>query len=120
MARVFAVVLAVVLAAALLGAGGTALGDPPGARDACARGTRWRGHRIDLDLKDASLPDVFRFLADVGRVNIVVSEDVAGKVTMRLRRVPWDQVLCTVAATKQLDVSLDGNVYLVMPRGKAR
>jgi type IV pilus assembly protein PilQ len=113
------VAIAVGLAIAL-GAGGAGVAEPASGRDACARGTRWRGHRIDLDLKDASLPDVFRFLADVGRVNIVVSDDVAGKVTMRLRRVPWDQVLCTVAATKQLEVSVDGTVYLIVPRGKAR
>lgn len=82
-------------------------------RDACARGTRWRGHAVDLDLKSASLQDVFRLLSDVGRINVVVGDDVKGAVTLRLRKVPWDQALCTVARTKQLRVMADGNVYLV-------
>jgi len=82
-------------------------------RDACARGTRWRGHTVDLDLKGASLHDVFRLLSDVGRINVVVGDDVKGAVTLRLKKVPWDQALCTVARTKQLRVVADGNVYLV-------
>jgi type II secretory pathway component GspD/PulD (secretin) len=88
--------------------------------DACVRGTKWRGHKIDFDVKDASLHDVFRFLSDIGKVNVVVADDVAGKVTMKLRKVPWDQVLCTVAASKQLRVDRDGSVYLVRKRAAAR
>lgn len=84
--------------------------------DACERGTHWRGSRITLDVKDASLPEVFRFLADVGRANIVMGDDITGNVTMRLTKVPWDQVMCTVAATKQLRVERDGSVYLIRKR----
>jgi type IV pilus assembly protein PilQ len=87
-----------------------AFSDP---RDVCARGTRWRGHTIDLDVKGASLHDVFRLLSDVGRINVVVADDVKGALTLRLKKVPWDQALCTVARTRQLRVMADGNVYLV-------
>jgi type IV pilus assembly protein PilQ len=89
---------------------------PEDRADACARGRRWRGHAIDLDVRDATITDVFRFLSDVGKVNVVVADDVAGKVTLRLKKVPWDQVLCTVAATKQLEVTRDGTVYMVRRR----
>jgi type II secretory pathway component HofQ len=82
-------------------------------RDACVRGTRWRGHTIDLDLKAVPLSDVFRLLSDVGRINVVVGDDVKGAVTLRLKKVPWDQAMCTIARTKQLRVVADGNVYLI-------
>lgn len=85
-------------------------------RDACARGTRWRGKPIDLDVKGASLDDVFRVLSDAGGINVVLADDVRGAVTVRLRRVPWDLALCTVAQTKQLRVTADGNVYLIRTR----
>ncbi|HEU0032212.1 MAG TPA: hypothetical protein VFQ53_16370 [Kofleriaceae bacterium] len=85
-------------------------------RDFCAPGTRYRGATIDLDVKQADVQEVFRLLSDVGRVNIVVPDDVRGKVTLRLRRVPWDQVACTVAAVQQLTITVNGNVLLVMPR----
>lgn len=89
-------------------------------RDACARGTRWRGRTIDLDVKHASLHDVFRMLSDVGAVNVVIGDDVRGEVTLRLKKVPWDQALCTVARSKQLRVMADGNVYLVTKGAPAR
>ena len=37
---------------------------------------RYAGRRIDLDLKDADVHDVFRTLAKVGRVNIVAADNV--------------------------------------------
>jgi type IV pilus assembly protein PilQ len=84
--------------------------------DPCARGAKFRGNPIDLDVKDADVQDVFRLLSDAGRVNIVLADDVRGGVTARLRRVPWDQALCAVAATKRLSVTASGNVYLIRPR----
>jgi type IV pilus assembly protein PilQ len=89
-------------------------------RDACARGTRWRGHTIDLDFKGVPLHDVFRLLSDVGSINVVIGDDVKGAVTLRLKKVPWDQALCTIARTKQLRVRADGNVYLITPAAPAR
>jgi type IV pilus assembly protein PilQ len=71
---------------------------------------------IDLDVKDADIHDVMRLLADVGRVNLVVADTVHGKVTMRLRRVAWDQVACTIAALHDLRVTVKDNIILVVPR----
>lgn len=84
-------------------------------RDACAAGTRFRGKRIDIDLKAVDLHDAFRLLAEVGDVNVVVSDEVKGAVTLRVAKVPWDQVLCAVARMKKLLVTQDRSVYLVTP-----
>jgi type IV pilus assembly protein PilQ len=83
------------------------------ARGMCGRGVRYRGASITLDVKDADIHDVMRLLADVGGVNIVVPNTVQAKVTMRLKRVPWDQVACTVAAVHKLTLTVNGNVVLV-------
>ena len=85
-------------------------------RDLCARGTRFRGQAVDLDVKNAEVHDLFRLLSDVGKVNIVVPDDVTGKVTLKLQRVPWDQVACVIAAVKKLTITVQGNVLLVLPR----
>lgn len=74
---------------------------------------RWTGRRVTLDLKNVELTEAFRLLADVGKVNIVVSGDVSGSVTMKLKDVPWDQALHLIASTKNLTIERDGNVYLV-------
>jgi hypothetical protein len=82
-----------------------------------AAARRFTGARVDLDLKSADLKDVFRLLADVGDVNIVVAEGVSGAITLRLRRVPWDQALDVIARAKGLGVERDGNVLLVGAAG---
>ena len=76
----------------------------------------YRGRRIDLDVKNADLHNVFRMLSEVGGVNVVVADSVKGAVTLRLKRVPWDQVLYTVAAVKRLDVERRGNIFLITPQ----
>jgi type IV pilus assembly protein PilQ len=43
----------------------------------------------------------------------VVADDVKGKVTLRLRRVPWDQALAAVVKVKGLALERDGRIYLV-------
>ena len=81
-----------------------------------APGSRFRGAPIDLDLKGADLADVFRLIADVGHVNIVVAGEVTGTITLRLKHVPWDQALDVVARAKDLDVEREGNVIIVATR----
>lgn len=84
--------------------------------DLCARGAPHHGAPIDLDLERADVHDVLRLLADVGHVNLVVSDDVAGKVTLKLKRVAWDLAACTVAEVHHLDVTVQDNVLLVTKR----
>lgn len=85
-------------------------------REMCRSGARYRGTPLDLDVKAADIHDVMRLLADVGGVNIVVADTVKGRVTLKLRRVAWDQIACTIAALHKLSIVADGNVVLVRPR----
>jgi type IV pilus assembly protein PilQ len=85
-------------------------------RAMCRPGAKYHGATLDLDVKDADIHDVMRLLADVGNVNIVIANDVRGKVTLRLKRVAWDAAACTIAGVHKLDVTVDGNVVLVTKR----
>lgn len=80
--------------------------------DAPAR-PRYHGKLIDLDVKNAEIVEVLRLLADVGRVNLIVADDVKGTVTLVLRQVPWDQALDVIARAKGLGVEHDGNVMTI-------
>ncbi len=82
----------------------------------CARGAVHHGAAIDLDVKDADIHDVFRLIADAGHVNLVVSDEVTGKLTLKLKHVPWDQAACTIADMRKLDVTYDGGILMVRPR----
>jgi hypothetical protein len=85
--------------------------------DPCAPGRAHRGAPLDLDVKNVELHELFRLLGDVGRVDIVIEDGVSGRTTLRLRRVPWDQVLCSVAAAHHLEVTRTGDVVLVRRAG---
>ena len=80
-----------------------------------AQQRRFAGRRIDLDLKDADIHNVLRFIADVGRVNVITSDDVKGTVTIRIKNVPWDQALETVLQSKGLGMVRSGNMIRVAP-----
>ena len=97
-----------------------AIATPAIADDFC-RGDRKRtGKAIDLDLKDADLHDVLRLLVDVGKLNLVVPEGVRGKVSLHLKRVPWDSAICAVAATHALSIARDGTILLVTAKSAAQ
>jgi type IV pilus assembly protein PilQ len=76
---------------------------------------RYNGRRIDIDLKDADVHNVLRLLADTGHVNIVTADDVSGTITIRMRNVPWDQVLDVVLQAKGLGMVRQGNLIRVAP-----
>ncbi len=78
-------------------------------------GGKFGGRRIDLDLKDADIHNILRLLSDVGHVNIVTADDVAGSVTIRMRNVPWDQALDVVLQAKGLGMVRQGNLVRVAP-----
>jgi type IV pilus assembly protein PilQ len=76
-----------------------------------ARG--YTGRRITLDFHDIDIRNLLRLIADVSKKNIVVADDVTGKVTVSLRNVPWDQALDLVLKSKGLGKEELGNVIRV-------
>jgi hypothetical protein len=107
------VALLVVAAMPVVPARGEPREEPPPRPDLCGRGVRHHGAAIDLDVKGADLQDVFRLIADAGRVNVVVPDEVSGKVTLRLVRVAWDAVACAVAKLHHLTITVDDNILVV-------
>jgi type IV pilus assembly protein PilQ len=73
----------------------------------------YSGQRISLDFKDADIQNVLRILADVSGLNIITTEEVQGKLTMRLVDVPWDQAFDSILHAKNLDSVRDGNIIRV-------
>jgi type IV pilus assembly protein PilQ len=76
---------------------------------------RYTGHRINIDFKDASVHEILRLLADVGKVNIITADNVTGSVTVRMSNVPWDQALDVVLQAKGLGMVRQGNMIRVAP-----
>ena len=74
---------------------------------------QFTGQRITLDFHDIDVRNLLRLLADVSKKNIVVADDVQGKITVALRNVPWDQALDIVLVSKGLGKQEVGNVIRI-------
>ena len=78
------------------------------------RGTgTYSGQKISLDFKDADIKNVFRLLAEVSGLNIVVTDEVRKRVTVRLVDIPWDQALDLLVDTNGLGKEKIGNVVRI-------
>jgi type IV pilus assembly protein PilQ len=77
----------------------------------------YSGQKISLDFKDADIKNVFRLLAEVSGLNLVVTADVNRRVTVRLVEVPWDQALDLIITTNGLDKEQVGNVVRISTAG---
>ena len=75
----------------------------------------YTGERLTLNFQDIETRAVLQLLADTSGQNMVISDTVAGNVTLRLQNVPWDQALDIVMRSKGLDMRQDGNVMFIAP-----
>ncbi|MDD2942249.1 MAG: type IV pilus secretin PilQ [bacterium] len=80
----------------------------------------YTGRLISLDLQDTDIDNALRIIAEVSNLNIIASDDVRGKVTLRLIDVPWDQALDVILRTNGLDQVSEGNVVRIAPVDKLR
>jgi type IV pilus assembly protein PilQ len=76
---------------------------------------QYEGKRVSFEFKDIDIHNLLRVIAEVSKKNVVVSDDVSGKVTIRLRNVPWDQALELILRSKGLGKEEFGNIIRVAP-----
>lgn len=75
----------------------------------------YTGEKLSLNFQDIEVRSVLQLIADFTGLNLVASDTVAGRITLRLQNVPWDQALDLILKTKGLDKRKVGNVMLVAP-----
>jgi type IV pilus assembly protein PilQ len=92
----------------------------PSNEDLPAGERKYTGQKISLDFKDADIKNVFRLLAEVSGLNIIVTNDVNRKVTLRLVEVPWDQALDLLIDTNGLGKEQVGNVVRISTAGQLK
>ncbi len=84
------------------------------------KGRKFTGRKISLDFKDAEVRSIFRLIADISKLNMIVSDEVTGKVTVRLENVPWDQAFAIILQTRGLWFEKYGNIVRIAPAEKLR
>jgi type IV pilus assembly protein PilQ len=70
--------------------------------------------KVSFDFMDADVRNVLRVLSDVSKKNIVISEDVKGKVTIKLENVTYDEALDVILQSNDLARIDEGNVIRVV------
>jgi type IV pilus assembly protein PilQ len=74
---------------------------------------KYSGRRISLDFQDADLVNVMRLFAEVANLNIILSPDVKGKVTVRMVNIPWDQAMDIILKMNGLGYSMEDNILRI-------
>jgi type IV pilus assembly protein PilQ len=75
----------------------------------------YQGDKVSLNFQNIPLRELLHVFADITNFNIVVSDTVAGNVSLRLNEVPWDQALDIVLQQKGLAMRKNGNVIWIAP-----
>ncbi|WP_237059169.1 type IV pilus secretin PilQ [Microbulbifer sediminum] len=76
---------------------------------------QFTGEKLSLNFQDIEVRSVLQLIADFTDLNLVASDTVTGRITLRLDGVPWDQALELILRAKGLDKRQEGNVVMVAP-----
>ena len=78
-------------------------------------GFSYTGEKVTFDFKDIDIRNALKLIAEMSDLNIIMSDDVTGTLTMRLVDVPWDQALEIILSARGLGKEQSGNVLRVAP-----
>lgn len=90
------------------------------AKSALGDKDNFTGDLISINFQDIDVRAILQIIADFTGLNIVVSDSVNSRITIRLQNVPWDQALDVVLRSKGLVKQQSGNVVYIMPASEAR
>lgn len=76
---------------------------------------RFYGKPISIEVRDTPVRDVITLISDQSGANIIISDDVQGAITIKLRQIPWDQALSIIMKTRGLGYVRQGAVLRIAP-----
>jgi hypothetical protein len=78
--------------------------------------TKYTGEKISLNFQNLPVRAAFQIIADFTGKNMIVDDAVQGNITLRLKNIPWDEVMDMIIAIKGLKKQDSGNVILISDR----
>lgn len=75
----------------------------------------YNGEKVSLNFQRIPVRAALQVIADFAELNIITSDSVDGDLSLRLKEVPWDQVLDLILQTKNLSMRQKGNVIRIAP-----
>ncbi|HWU42351.1 MAG TPA: type IV pilus secretin PilQ, partial [Bdellovibrio sp.] len=80
-----------------------------------AGNTQFYGKKISIEANNMDIRNALEFITEESGVNMVLSEEVKGNVSLKLRQVPWDQALVVIMRARKLGYTRQGNVLRIAP-----
>jgi len=74
---------------------------------------KYSGEPVTLEFKDADIRDVLHLFAQITGFNFVIDPQVAGRTSIWLKDVPWDQALEVILRNSNLAMVVEGNIYRI-------
>lgn len=74
--------------------------------------------KVSFDFMDADIRNVLRVLTDISGKNIVLSDDVKGKITIKLDNVSWDEAMDIVIKNNDLAKIEEENIIRIVSSKK--
>jgi type IV pilus assembly protein PilQ len=80
--------------------------------------TQYTGTPCSINLQNAEVEHVLRLICEVSGYNLILDDDVTGRISLKLDSVPWDQALDLVLLQRDLGVVTRGNIMRVASKTK--
>ncbi|MFN3455798.1 MAG: type IV pilus secretin PilQ, partial [Pseudobdellovibrio sp.] len=74
---------------------------------------KFYGRKISIETTDMDIRDILKFISEESGINMVFDENITGKMSLKLRKIPWDQALITVLKSKKLGFRRQGQVLRI-------
>jgi type IV pilus secretin PilQ/predicted competence protein len=81
--------------------------------DSSAAAGRFLGQPLTLDLVEIPLVDFFRLMAEEGGINIVMDPEIKGSISIKVVKVPWDQIFDAALTNNNLEKQVEGNLVRI-------
>jgi len=77
--------------------------------------TKFYGRKISIETSNIDVRDALKFITEESGVNMVITDEVKGNISLKLRQVPWDQALVVIMKARKLGYSRQGSVLRIVP-----
>jgi type IV pilus assembly protein PilQ len=74
---------------------------------------RYTGERISIDLQGAEVEHVLRLISEISGYNLILDDEITGKISLKLVDIPWDQALDLVLLQRGLGMVIKGNIMRI-------
>ena len=63
--------------------------------------------------------DFFRLMAEEGGINVVIDPEIKGSISIKVVKLPWDQIFEAVLLNNSLDKRVEGNLVRIATKTDA-